>query len=31
MEMSRYARVPAKISELILEQQREKNEQAARK
>ena len=31
MEMSRYARVPAKISELILEQHREKNEQAARK
>jgi elongation factor G len=31
MEMSRYARVPAKISELILEQHREQNEQAARK
>ncbi len=31
MEMSRYARVPAKISELILEQHRQQNEQAARK
>jgi len=31
MEMSRYARVPAKISELILEQHREQNEQTARK
>jgi elongation factor G len=31
MEMSRYARVPAKISELILEQHRQENEQAARK
>ena len=31
MEMSRYARVPAKISEVILEQHREENEQTARK
>jgi elongation factor G len=31
MEMSRYARVPAKISELILEQHREQKEQPARK
>jgi len=31
MEMSRYARVPAKISEMILEQHREQNQQAARK
>ena len=31
MEMSRYARVPAKISELILEQHREQKEQTARK
>jgi len=31
MEMSRYARVPAKISELILEQHRQQNEQTARK
>jgi elongation factor G len=31
MEMSRYARVPAKISEVILEQHREQNEQAAQK
>jgi len=31
MEMSRYARVPAKISEIILEQHRLQNEQAARK
>jgi len=31
MEMSRYARVPVKISELILEQHRQENEQAARK
>jgi elongation factor G len=31
MEMSRYARVPAKISEIILEQHREQNERAARK
>jgi len=31
MEMSHYARVPAKISELILEQHREQNEQTARK
>lgn len=31
MEMSRYARVPAKISEVILEQHREQNEQTARK
>jgi len=31
MEMSHYARVPAKISELILEQHRQQSEQAARK
>ncbi len=31
MEMSRYARVPAKISELILEQHREQNKQASQK
>jgi len=31
MEMSRYARVPTKISELILEQHRKQNEQTARK
>ncbi|HCO96064.1 MAG TPA: elongation factor G, partial [Phycisphaerales bacterium] len=31
MEMSRYAGVPAKISELILEQHRQQNEQTARK
>ena len=31
MEMSRYAKVPAKISEIILEQHREQNQQAARK
>jgi elongation factor G len=31
MEMSRYARVPAKISEMILEQHRQQNEQTARK
>jgi len=31
MEMSRYARVPAKISELILEQHRKQKEQTARK
>jgi len=31
MEMSRYARVPAKISELILEQHRQENQQAAQK
>ena len=31
MEMSRYAKVPAKISEVILEQHREQNEQTARK
>jgi elongation factor G len=31
MEMSRYAKVPAKISEIILEQHREQNERAARK
>jgi elongation factor G len=31
MEMSRYARVPAKISELILEQHRQQNQQAAQK
>lgn len=31
MEMSRYARVPAKISELILEQHRQQSQQAAQK
>jgi translation elongation factor EF-G len=31
MEMSRYARVPAKISEVILEQHREQKGQAAKK
>jgi elongation factor G len=31
MEMSRYARVPAKISELILEQHRRQNQQTAQK
>jgi elongation factor G len=31
MEMSRYARVPAKISELILEQHRQQQQQAAQK
>jgi elongation factor G len=31
MEMSRYARVPAKISEVILEQHRERKQQAAQK
>lgn len=31
MEMSRYARVPAKISEVILEQHREQKEQATKK
>jgi elongation factor G len=31
MEMSRYARVPAKISEIILEQHREQKEQATKK
>ena len=31
MEMSRYARVPVKIGELILEQHRQQNEQTARK
>jgi elongation factor G len=31
MEMSRYAKVPAKISEVILEQHRQENQQAAQK
>jgi len=31
MEMSRYARVPAKISEVILEQHRQQNQQTAQK
>ena len=31
MEMSRYARVPVKISEVILNERREKNQQAAQK
>jgi translation elongation factor EF-G len=31
MEMSRYAKVPAKISDEILEQHRQQNQQVARK
>jgi translation elongation factor EF-G len=31
MEMSRYTRVPAKISEVILEQHRQQSQQAAQK